>query len=91
MSYLTADELAALQSTTLDRGAPFIIAGVSTSQLSVARHYGGCRFQGLQYFYMRDHDELIRADVLKWLGAFRRRAERLEKAAVSAPVQEGLL
>jgi len=44
--------------------APEIIRNVSYTQLSVARHYGGCTFQGRDYRYCPVDDTLIRADVL---------------------------
>lgn len=72
MSHLTPDELAALQETILPRDTPFIIQGVSSTQLSVARHYGGCRVQGREYKYVPLTDELIRDDVVKWLLKYRK-------------------
>ena len=38
---LVVDEIEALQLSKLDRATPFLIAGVSRSQFSIARHYGG--------------------------------------------------
>jgi len=40
---------------------------VSQTQLSVARHYGGCRVNNAYYDYNAEHDLLIRVDVLKWI------------------------
>jgi len=38
---------------------------VSLGQLSVARFYGGCLFQGYEYIYEASTDKLIRKDVHK--------------------------
>ena len=43
--------------------APEELHNVSLGQLSVARLYGGCTFQGAKYVYDADADKLIRADV----------------------------
>lgn len=45
--------------------APEEIFHVSHTQLSVARHYGGCKYQGVSYHYAADRDALVRLDV--WL------------------------
>lgn len=50
----------------LHRRTPYGITNVSMTQLSIARHYGGCKFQGDSYTYLPDTDELIRNDVLRW-------------------------
>ena len=42
------------------------MTNVSMTQLSIARHYGGIRYNGDQYKYFADTDELVRDDVLKW-------------------------
>lgn len=79
-SYLTAEELKALQTSGLDQSTPFVVQGVSRSQLSVSRHYGGCRYQGRDYFYNPVTDELIRSDVLRWVQKRRKVQEREKKA-----------
>lgn len=38
---------------------------VSKTQLSVARHFGGCKFNGDDYHYNPDDDTLTRFDVWK--------------------------
>lgn len=43
--------------------APERIYHVSHGQLSVARHYGGCRVFGAYYHYDDESDTLIRHDV----------------------------
>lgn len=73
MSYLTKSEEAAIQN--LDRSTPYYIRGVSQTQFSVARHYGACSFQGRSYFYVPSTDELIRDDVLKFVGNLRKKQE----------------
>ena len=44
---------------------PEEIHGVSQSQFSIARHYGGITFNGASYVYDPTNDSLIRADILK--------------------------
>jgi len=60
--------LSGLEDCPLSRKAPFGVTSVSTSQFSIARHYGGIRFNGEDYTYFPDTDELVRDDVLKWQG-----------------------
>jgi hypothetical protein len=50
----------------LHRRTPFGMKGVSQTQLSIARHYGGIVYQGDRYIYNTATDELIRDDVLRW-------------------------
>lgn len=76
MKGLTDSEVEALQATTLDRSTPFVIQGVSQSHLSIARHYGGCTFQGKHYAYIPGADELIRDDVVKWLAKYRKAQQK---------------
>lgn len=70
-------EIEALQLSKLDRATPFLIAGVSRSQFSIARHYGGCRIQGRNYSYLPLTDELIRDDVVKWLAKYRKAQKKV--------------
>lgn len=44
---------------------PERIYNVSATQFSIARHYGGCKVNGVDYCYDRKSDTLIRQDVLK--------------------------
>ena len=66
-SYLTDEEVDALQKSALHRNSPFTITGVSQGYFSASRHYGGCQYNGCQYVYQPLTDELIRKDVLKWV------------------------
>lgn len=59
---------------------PEEIHNVSMSQLSIARHYGGCKFNGVSYTYDPTRDVLIRDDVLK-RRAKEERANRKGKGA----------
>jgi hypothetical protein len=43
---------------------------------SVARHYGGAKYNGSQYTYIPGEDELIRDDVLKFVTKLRKEATR---------------
>jgi hypothetical protein len=40
---------------------------VSQTQLSIARHYGGCKVQGQYFVYNPVDDSLIREDVVKFI------------------------
>lgn len=44
---------------------PEYIHNVSHSQLSVARHFGGCKYNGADYHYDAKNDRLIRMDIHK--------------------------
>lgn len=66
-SYLTEEEVDALQLSGLNRETPYLIRGVCSTQFSVARYYGGCVYNGANYTYLSETDELIREDVLKWV------------------------
>ena len=58
--------LLGLESCPLHKRTPFGMTNVSMTQLSIARHYGGIKYNGESYTYAPDTDELIRDDVLKW-------------------------
>jgi len=83
-SYLTADELQDAQA--LHQRAPYALRSVSMGFFSIARHYGGCTFQGCSYTYMHGHDECVRDDVLRMVTK-RRKAEA--KAATKAVMARG--
>ena len=82
-SYLTADEVAAIQ--VLPKGAPYSLCNVSAGYFSVARHAGGCTLHGYRYTYIHGHDECVRDDVLKFV-----RKLRKKKPAEAVPVQVGI-
>lgn len=71
-SYLSEPELQALQASTLHRDTPFLIRYVSQTQFSIARHYGGAKYNGSDYTYIPTTDELIRDDVLKFVTTLRK-------------------
>ena len=62
--------------------APEEIHGVSLSQFSIARHYGGARYMGHAYVYDAGRDVLVRVDVLN----ARKRAAKKE----AKPAEPGL-
>lgn len=74
--------------------APEEIHHVSQSQFSVARHYGGCKFQGVSYHYDVERDTLVRLDVwqtrIKAGNAEAKRAARAEREKWEA-LQQSLL
>lgn len=55
-----------LDGCPLHRKTPYGMTNVSMTQLSIARHYGGIKYNGESYTYLPKTDELIRNDVLKW-------------------------
>lgn len=57
-------------------------ANVSMTQLSIARHYGGCKVGSHHYVYNPMDDSLIREDVFKWL------AKEIKKQEKAAKVQK---
>lgn len=72
---------------------PLAYANVTDTQLSVARHFGGASINNRAFYYVAETDELLRADVFKWLE--RRRADaviaRRNADAVDAAVRQGVL
>ena len=63
---------------------PEEIYHVSQSIFSVARHYGGCRINGVMCFYDPTRDVLIRADVLKARAKQKKPQPRQEQLALLA-------
>lgn len=61
---------------------PEEIFHVSRSQLSVARHYGGCKYQGVSYHYDAERDALVRMDV--WLDRLKAQSAEAKRAADEA-------
>lgn len=86
LGYLTSAELEACQH--LHRRTPYAICNVIQTQLSIARFYGGCSYNGDGYTYMHEHDQLIRNDVLKHIAKLRKAAK---KRATPAPATGDLL
>lgn len=68
---MTAEEVQAVQH--LHKRAPYALCGVSNGIFSIARHYGGCAFQGCHYTYIPGHDECVRNDVLRLVKKLRRK------------------
>lgn len=66
---------------------PEIIHNVSTTQLSIARHYGGCKVNGVCYHYDPGSDTLIREDVLKVELAEKKKSTSAEKKKQQAAQQ----
>ena len=54
---------------------PIIFENISLTQLSIARHYGGMKINGVEYFYIPDKNALLRKDWMKKYAASRRRRE----------------
>lgn len=68
-------ELYGIEKCGLHRRTPYGMTNVSMTQLSIARFYGGCKFNGEDYTYIPTTDELIRNDVLNW----KKKQERASK------------
>ena len=79
--------LIGLDACPLHRKTPFGITSVQTTQLSIARFYGGIQYNGNYYAYLPDTDELIRDDVLKWRLKQLRGNSRAAKAGLTGASQ----
>jgi hypothetical protein len=74
---MTIEELKELtRDVQFKKDAPYAITNVSHTQLSIARHYGGCKYNGYDYTYFPEEDTLIRNDVLKWAVEERNRRQK---------------
>lgn len=70
-----------LQKRPLADDPPWQFFGVSMSQLSIARHYGGLKFNGSDYVYDQTDDSLTRSDVLRAVMRIRREDAKAAKQA----------
>lgn len=82
-SSLSDADIDALQGSDLSIKAPFLMRNVSNGMFSVARHYGGAKFQGFNYTYNPEFDELVRSDVLKFLAKLRRKKSEIARSEVA--------
>jgi hypothetical protein len=73
----------------LSNDEPPAFVGVSYSQLSIARHYGGVKVGRHRYTYFPEFDELVRDDVVKMVAGMRRAARR--EAEADAMARQGSL
>ena len=64
--------------------SPERLYGISNSHLSIARHYGGCTFNGKRYVYIAERDELVRDDIYKADKKAQNAFERSERAKWTA-------
>lgn len=84
-TFFTDDEIARLRVT--HAGEVIAYAGVSHTQLSIARHRGGAQLPSGPFTYIPETDELIRDDVLQAVMRDRRtqarEAKRTDAAAAS--------
>jgi hypothetical protein len=62
-------------------------ANVSNTQLSVARHFGGCKVQGKHFVYNTTDDSLIRKDVISFL---RKQLKNKQKKKENENIQNSL-
>lgn len=77
LTYLTDARLALIQH--LHRDTPYLIRGVSTGFFSIARHYGGAKYNGSDYLYLPETDELIRDDVAKCIAKAEKPVKKAKK------------
>lgn len=91
ITYFEPGEIALLQHLPSD--TPYAIKHVSQSQFSIARHYGGMKFNGQSYTYFPPGDELIRDDVVKLVEKTRRakkkKPAKSKTAAMRSETNEG--
>lgn len=66
----------------------FMHRHVSQSILSIARHYGGTRIDGVHFVYLPTHDELVRADLFAEVARMRRKDAAAVRKATRAAAQE---
>ena len=59
---------------------PEEIHNVSNSQFSIARQFGGLKYNGAEYIYDPTRDVLVRADVLKARASPARKTSRIQSA-----------
>lgn len=78
-SYFTEQEYLTLLLDHVDGSAPISISHVSQTQLSVARHYGGCTYDGKPYIYNYNTDELIREDIMKAVEKMRKKENEQQR------------
>lgn len=64
---ITQDHIDAVKASGLPQSPVIAMGFVSYTQMSIARHFGGMKYQGKQYIYLPEADQLVRDDVLKWL------------------------
>jgi hypothetical protein len=65
----------------LPTNSPYVINGVTHTQFSIARFYGGINFNGYSYAYDAGHDQLVRRDVLAWITKQRKAAAKAQRDA----------
>lgn len=88
----TPQDLATIDRLIKPQEPPERIYGWLDSQLSLARHYGGLKYQGHDYqiAYLEDHQPLVRVDVLAREAKQAKAARKAQKLAAQQ-AQEVLL
>ena len=66
----------------------FMFRQVGMGMLSLARYSGAAMVNGKRFTYMREHDELVRDDVLKLVESLRKAQRKADKAAAKAAQRE---
>ena len=84
--------LLGVEACGLHRKTPYGMTSVRMTQFSIARFYGGIKYNGDSYTYLPHTEELIRDDVLKWQKKQKRAAKtpnsvikRLDYSSVTYP------
>lgn len=62
------------------RKAPKVILNCQLGYFSIAKYYGGIKFQGKDYTYYPEHDALIRKDLLRKYNLQRIEGKTFEQA-----------
>jgi len=62
-------------------------ANVSKTQLSVARHWGGCKVEGKHFAYNTTDDSLIRKDVISFLSKQLKNKQKKENENIQNSLQ----
>lgn len=87
-SYLSDADVRAILDAGLHKRTPYLIRGVSQTQLSIARYCGGIKYNGDSFTYMPTTDELVRDDVLKFIVKKRKGEKQSEQKAKKRRGQE---
>ena len=78
-SYLSDADVRAILDAGLHKRTPYLIRGVSQTQLSIARYCGGIKYNGDSFSYIPTTDELVRDDVVKFIEMRKRQAKQAER------------
>ena len=78
-SYLSDADVRAILDAGLHKRTPYLIRGVSQTQLSIARYHSGIKYNGDSFTYMPTTDELVRDDVVEFIEKGKRQTKQAER------------